>query len=158
MEKVVNDIRDRRIQLGLTQGRLAQALPGKVDAIALGFIENGRVLPTVDAMRTLCELFGCEPTDMYAPGDIDLLSSTTPAAIPPEPATETGGGRDHAGMTEFRTWLRPSEKTALNTAIAQLGYRNSAEWFREMLRNTIARNKRLHGAATPREHSVSDAL
>lgn len=152
MDIAMNDIRERRLKLGLSQSRLAAQLPGKIDAIALGFIENGRVLPTVDAMRILCEKFECEPTDMYAPGDLDLMSCNNPEPTPLDcsmgPGAPSGSGRQHDGRTEFRTWLLPAEKLALNTAVAQLGYRSGAEWFREMVRNTIARNKRLHGAAT----------
>lgn len=151
MDTTMNDIRERRNRLGLSQGRMAQQLPGELDAVALGFIEKGRVLPTVETMRALCELFGCNPTDIYAPGDIDLLSCMTPATAPAEcsePDAETGSGRQHPGRIEFRTWLLPHEKAALSTAVAQLGYRSSAEWFREMARNTIARNKRLHQTST----------
>ena len=46
-------------------------------------------------------------------------------------------------MTELRAWLRPYEKDALANAVSDLGYRSIAEWLREMIRNTVARNKRL---------------
>lgn len=146
-----NTIRVERLKLGLSQGKLAEQLPDDLDAVAIGFIEKGRVLPTRDTMEALCEIFNCIPTDLYAPEDIDLLSGSKPTvdveSAEPQFTDQTPvrqkSGRGHDGMTEFRTWLRPSEKDALEEAVDALGYRNLSEWFREVYRNTVCRYKRL---------------
>lgn len=146
-----NTIRVERLKLGLSQGKLAEQLPDDLDAVAVGFIEKGRVLPTRDTMEALCEIFNCTPTDLYAPEDIDLLSGRKPiddveAEEPPapdQPPVRQRSGRGHDGMTEFRTWLRPNEKEALEEAVDALGYRSLSEWFREVYRNTVCRYKRL---------------
>lgn len=147
---VENNVRLERQRLSLTQKNLAQLLPNNLSPAAIGFIEKGCLLPTRESLNALCEVFVCEPTCLYLPKDLDLLSvshcddsSSCENASPPP----SRSGRQHDGMTEFRAWLRPSEKAALEEAISQLGYRSSAEWLREMLRNTVARNRRL---TTPR--------
>lgn len=146
-----NTIRVERIKLGLSQGKLAEQLPDDLDAVTVGFIEKGRVLPTRDTMEALCEIFSCIPTDLYEPEDIDLLSSRKPIddieeEEPPAPdqsPVRQRSGRGHDGMTEFRTWLRPNEKETLEEAVDALGYRSLSEWFREVYRNTVCRYKRL---------------
>lgn len=40
----------------------------------------------------------------------------------------------HEGQERMFFWLEPEEKKGLETALAGLGYRSSAEWFREMMR------------------------
>ena len=42
-------------------------------------------------------------------------------------------------MTEFRVWVKPEEKAALESAVAKLGYRNTTEWFREVFRGALER-------------------
>lgn len=146
-----NTIRIERLKLGLSQGKLAEQLPDDLDAVAVGFIEKGRVLPTRDTMEVLCEIFNCTPTDLYAPEDIDLLSGRKPIddveaeelTTPNQQPDRQRSGRGHDGMTEFRTWLRPNEKQTLEEAVDALGYRSLSEWFREVYRNTVCRYKRL---------------
>ena len=67
-----NNIRAKRRMLDLSQAKVAQAMPDGVDAVALGFIEHGRVLPTLSGMKALCELFQCKPADLYDPSEINL--------------------------------------------------------------------------------------
>ena len=42
-------------------------------------------------------------------------------------------------MTEFRVWVKLEEKEAIEKAVAKLGYRSSAEWFREAQRALLQR-------------------
>ncbi len=70
-----NNIRIERTRLGISQGTLAKAMPDGVEAVALGFIENGRVLPTKAGMNALCELFGCRPDDLYDPSELNLATT-----------------------------------------------------------------------------------
>lgn len=143
---VQNNVRAERSKLGWTQTRLADELPDNIDGVGVSFIENGRVLPTKDQLDKLCEIFHCEKLDLYDSADIDLLSEGTEGEIELEESTTppVNRGRGHAGMVEFRAWLRPHEKEALEHAVNALGYRSCAEWMREMIRNTVARNRRLH--------------
>ena len=127
-----NNVRAERMKLGWTQTRLAEELPDGVDGVGVSFIENGRLLPTKDQLNKLCELFSCEKLDLYDSADIDLLSEgredevELTAVDTPQP----NRGRGHAGMVEFRAWLRPHEKMALESAVRALGYRSCAEWMR----------------------------
>lgn len=148
-----NNIRVERTRLGLSQGAVAKAMPDNVEAVALGFIENGRVLPTKGGMKALCDLFGCNPEDLYDPSELDLTlaepeEDVSPPDIAPAKQTRTDAADRHEGMQQFRVWLRPQEKEYLERVVTELGYRSSAEWLREMYRNTIARYKRLTVAAT----------
>lgn len=138
---VPNRIRDMRVQAGLSQEDVAESLPNEVTRVIVSFLEGGKVLPTVESMKGLCDLFICSPTDLYDPGELDLaLAETYPDVVARPPAKKGGGrGAGHEGMTEFRVWVKPEEKAALESAVAKLGYRNTTEWFREVFRGALER-------------------
>ena len=138
---VPNRIRDMRVQAGLSQEDVADSLPNEVTRVIVSFLECGNVLPTVESMKGLCDLFICSPTDLYDPGELDLaLAETYPDVVARPPAKKGGGrGAGHEGMTEFRVWVKPEEKAALESAVAKLGYRNTTEWFREVFRGALER-------------------
>lgn len=138
---VHNRIRDMRVQAGLSQEDVADSLPNEVTRVIVSFLECGKVLPTVESMKGLCDLFICSPTDLYDPGELDLaLAETYPDVVARPPAKKGGGrGAGHEGMTEFRVWVKPEEKAALESAVAKLGYRNTTEWFREVFRCALER-------------------
>ena len=138
---VPNRIRDMRVQAGLAQEDVADSLPNEVARVIVSFLECGKVLPTVESMKGLCDLFICSPTDLYDPGELDLaLAETYPDVVARPPAKKGGGrGAGHEGMTEFRVWVKPEEKAALESAVAKLGYRNTTEWFREVFRGALER-------------------
>ena len=142
---IENNVRRERTKLGMTQGELAKRLPDGMDAIGLGYIEHGRVLPTREQLEGMCREFHCEKTDLFDESDIDLLSSPAVSSDDNEATgfVAPGDNRGHKGKVEFRVWLRPMEKEALEHALGSLGYRSNAEWLREMVRNTVARNKRI---------------
>ena len=138
---VPNRIRDMRIQAGLSQEDVADNLPEDVSRIVVSFLEGGKVLPTVESMKGLCDLFICSPTALYDPVELDLaLAESYPDVVAKPPAKKGGGrGAGHEGMTEFRVWVKPEEKAALESAVAKLGYRNTTEWFREVFRGALER-------------------
>ena len=138
---VHNRIRDMRVQAGLSQEDVADSLPNEVTRVIVSFLECGKVLPTVESMKGLCDLFICSPTDLDDPGELDLaLAETYPDVVARPPAKKGGGrGAGHEGMTEFRVWVKPEEKAALESAVAKLGYRNTTEWFREVFRGALER-------------------
>lgn len=138
---VPNRIRDMRVQAGLSQEDVADSPPNEVTRVIVSFLECGKVLPTVESMKGLCDLFICSPTDLYDPGELDLaLAETYPDVVARPPAKKGGGrGAGHEGMTEFRVWVKPEEKAALESAVAKLGYRNTTEWFREVFRGALER-------------------
>ncbi len=137
-----NNIRLKLMEKGISQAEAASLMPDDVGRVGMSFITTGKVLPTKDGLEALCAMFDCPPSDLYDPSDINLLAvgAEGKEQINRSPART---GRQHDGMTELRAWLRPYEKDALQKAVQELGYRNVAEWLREMIRNTVARNKRL---------------
>ena len=138
-----NRIRDMRVRAGLTQGEVADRLPDDVNRVVMSFIESGKVLPTASSMRELCEMFRCTPSDLYDPSDLDLMTDD-PAKTDSEPQKKPANrGRGHDGMTEFRIWMSPSEKEALEKAVLKLGYRNTTEWFREAFRTLLEKCRAL---------------
>lgn len=141
---VKNRIREKLTNLNLSQAEVADKMPDLIGRVGMSFIATGKVLPTKDGMETLCDLLGCHVTDLYDEVDLDLLSSNdNDVQITSNEKDGCRNKRQHKGMTEFRCWLRPHEKDALEKAVYELGYRSSAEWLREMVRNTVARNRRL---------------
>lgn len=135
-----NNIRSMRVRAGLSQEDVASSLPEGTNRVMVSFMEAGRTLPTVDGMKALCDLFICSPSDLYLLDDLDLsLSEQFPTKC--STSAKTGGGRGpgHEGMTEFRVWVKPEEKEAIEKTVAKLGYRSSAEWFREAQRALLQR-------------------
>ena len=136
-----NNIRSMRVRAGLSQEDVASSLPEGTNRVMVSFMEAGRTLPTVDGMKALCDLFICSPSDLYLLDDLDLsLSEQFPTKCSTSTKTSGGGrGHGHEGMTEFRVWVKPEEKEAVEKAVAKLGYRSSAEWFREAQRALLQR-------------------
>lgn len=136
-----NNIRSMRVRAGLSQEDVASSLPEGTNRVMVSFMEAGRTIPTVDGMKALCDLFICSPSDLYLLDDLDLsLSEQFPTKCSTSTKTSGGGrGPGHEGMTEFRVWVKPEEKEAIEKAVAKLGYRSSAEWFREAQRALLQR-------------------
>ena len=133
-----NNIRSMRVRAGLSQEDVASSLPEGTNRVMVSFMEAGRTLPTVDGMKALCDLFICSPSDLYLLDDLDLsLSEQFPTKCSTSTKTSGGGrGPGHEGMTEFRVWVKPEEKEAIEKAV---GYRSGAEWFREAQRALLQR-------------------
>lgn len=142
-----NSIRSKLEESGITQVEAANRMPDNVGKVGMSFIVTGKVLPTRDGLEALCGMFDCSPSDLYSPEDIDLLSigsleeEKLQDGFTSSFAEKNSSG--HGDMNQLRVWLRPYEREAIEKAIEELGYRSIAEWLREMIRNTVARNKRL---------------
>lgn len=96
------------------------------NAAILSYIINGKVLPTPDKLREMCELLGCSPEDLYDSTDVDLLAVFE--------KWRTGVARLDS---EVGKWFDPEESEALRKALAALGYTCVGEWIREMWRGTL---------------------
>jgi len=132
-----NRIREYRTRMGISQHELGQKLPDSPGKSIVSLIENGHVLPTVGAMQTLCDTFICTPTDLYREDDLNVTLSEQFPDFSDVPRSCKNRGSGHDGMTEFRVWVKPEEKAALETAVEKLGYRNPTEWFREAYRSLM---------------------
>lgn len=151
-----NNIRTKRLTLNLTQSDVAKHMPEGTNAMCLSYIETGKLLPTREGLNALCAFFDCLPTDLYHPEDLNLLGSV----VQEEPEIEVqlrtrsdpASSRQHGDKVEFRTWLTPSEKDQLENAVAALGYRSMAEWFREAYRTLLSR-ERQHRISSNPKHS-----
>ena len=137
-----NSIRLKFMEKGISQTEAASQMPDDVGRVGMSFIATGRVLPTKDGLKALCKILDCTPEDLYDPSDLDLLSVGADKSDQPTRSPSRTGSQ-HDGMLQLRAWLRPYEKDALETAVQELGYRSVSEWLREMIRNTVARNKQL---------------
>lgn len=142
---MTNSIRTKRLILNLTQSDVAAHMPEGTNAMCVSYIETGKLLPTREGLNALCALFGCLPTDLYELEDLNLLGATVSEEPEVEAQLKTrsdpANSRQHGDMVEFRTWLKPSEKDQLENAVASLGYRSMAEWFREAFRALIYRER-----------------
>ncbi len=139
-----NRIRQMLTERGVSQADVATQMPDNIGKAGMSFIVTGKVLPSKDGMETLCKLLDCSPTDLYDPRDIDLLGREPEEEKDQAVATSGKSSSQHGDMNQLRVWLRPYEREAIESAVNALGYRSIAEWLREMIRNTVARNKRLH--------------
>lgn len=151
-----NSIRAKRLSLNLTQSDVAEHMPEGTNAMCLSYIETGKLLPTREGLNALCAFFGCLPTDLYLPEDLNLLGTVVPdeqeVEVQLRTRSDSASSRQHGDMVEFRTWLKPSEKDQLENAVASLGYRSMAEWFREAYRTLLLR-ERQHRISSNPKHS-----
>lgn len=142
MHMTNNRIPDIRKRLGISQRKLADCLPSYISNVAMSLMETGSVMPNRETMTALCDALGCLPTDIYDELDLNLNTAGRHANLEPVEIEitlpkKTGSGNrgsGHDGMTEFRVWVREEEKAVLDSALQRLGYRSSAEWFREQYR------------------------
>jgi len=77
---------------------------------------------------------------------------------------EQSGNHGHEGQERLFFWFKPEEKAALIKAVKGLGYRSTAEWMREMYRQTLKQyaalrldGKTLHELIPPVVEPVSPA-
>lgn len=106
----------------MTQAQLADKLT-VANSVALSFVEAGKVLPTKPDLETICLALNVEPTDIYAPADLNLLGTRT--------MVKGVGKRDHGeNLTEFRAWVTRDLKREIEDAVALLGYKSLTDWFR----------------------------
>ena len=158
---VKNRIKVKLAEAEMTAATLSSKLPDDINKVCMSFIQAGKVLPTIDGLRAMCEVFKCTPTDIYDPTDLDLLSLVgkrievkAEAPAPAQPATReqsiqaatvneaapsrtTFPDNRHTGMQQLRVWMPVEEKIALVKAVRGLGYVSIAEWLREMVRKTL---------------------
>lgn len=147
-----NNIKVYRVKRKISQIELAHAMDEGVTNVVVGFIESGKALPTKIGLEAMCRTLKATPEQLYKLEDLQLASVSvqleqgiSPISKRLNSSRNPRSDRGHKGKIEFRTWLTPFEKSTLEDAVKQLGYRSSAEWFREMRRNTIARLLRLQG-------------
>lgn len=156
---VDNRIRAKLAEKRMSATALSETIPG-VGKAGMSFIVNGIVLPTREGMAAMCETLNCRPTDLYdeaelnlniAAGDADAESPlykaereteepTVTANAPKAPVRQKAQRLDksgHEGQERVYFWFRPEEKAALVKAVNGLGYRSTAEWMREMYRQTL---------------------
>lgn len=127
-----NNIKVRRIAMGIRQSDLAMELRDAASASVISGIESGRTMPTRTDMRTLCELLHCVPGDLYAPEELDLSGN----------AGYSRNDRKGRCSTEIRVRIPPEEKRELIEAVAYLGYRDTSDWLQQMRKRTVERYKR----------------
>lgn len=138
---VQNNILTVRRRRKITGRELAERMAG-VSPSVFSTIENGRVMPKKADLKVMCEMLRCAPTDLYSLDQLHLIGGEEQQEGRHE-ASPGPSSRNHAGQKEFRSWLKPTEREALRGAVMALGYRSEAEWLREMIRNTVARSRRL---------------
>ena len=138
---VPNNIARRRRQLRIPARQVAEQMAA-ITLPIFSTIENGRVMPKKSDLKVMCKVLRCRPTDLY-PADQLALTEDANQTTSKEAASPASIDRGHPGQVEFRAWLRVDERQTLRDAVMALGYRNEAEWLREMYRNTVARRRRL---------------
>lgn len=134
-----NEIRMMLWKRGIKQADVIRELPD-VNAVQFSAIVAGNVMPTRADLAVICKKLECKPTDLYSPealrlgGDEEIAQAAPVARIRRE-----RDGERHEGQERFRVWMEAEEKAALVDACKVLGYKSTAEWFREMYRETLTR-------------------
>jgi len=113
-----------------------------VDRVSMSYIEQGRVLPTKQALCAMTEALHCYVKDLYDLNDIDLTGALTTVNDRKRPLTTDHG---HDGMERIYIWYSEGGKEALFEVIKQLDYPSVAEWFRDMARITFLKAAKLDG-------------
>lgn len=177
---------DNRIRVMLAERKMSAAalsdtMPG-MGKVCMSFIVNGIALPTREGMAAMCDTLACLPTDLYDEAELNLNIAVGKGQQPPEsPLHEAAENTEkrptipinsleapvrrkaerwdssgHAGQERLFFWFQPEEKAALVKAVKGLGYRSTAEWMREMYRQTLKQyaalgleGKKLHDLIPP---------
>lgn len=134
-----NKIRMRLWEKGIKQADVIRELPD-VNAVQFSAIVAGNVMPTRGDLAVICEKLDCKPTDLYSPEALRLGGDEKVAQAAPVVRLRREDGREKKeGQERFRVWMEAKEKAALIDACKVLGYKSTAEWFREMYRETLTR-------------------
>lgn len=190
---VENRIRVMLAEKKMSATALSATMPD-MGKVCMSFIVNGMALPTRDGMRAMCQTFDCLATDLYDEAELNLNvtggkgeeapeSPLHTAVVNAETETEEratiplnsleapvrqkeerSGNHGHEGQERMFFWFKPEEKAALVKAVKGLGYRSTAEWMREMYRQTLKQyaalkldGKTLHELIPPVVEPVSPA-
>lgn len=162
---VDNRIKVLLAEKNMSAAALSKTIPG-MGKVCMSFIVNGIALPTREGMTAMCGTLDCLPTDLYDEAELNLNVTGVKGQSPESPlhqaaikeAEHTEGRatiplnsleapvrqkaerRDssgHEGQERMFFWFQPEEKAALVKAVKGLGYRSTAEWMREMYRQTL---------------------
>lgn len=183
---------NNRIRVMLAEKRMsAAALSAQVPdmtKVCMSFVVNGAAMPTREGMTAICKALDCLATDLYDEAELDLnVTGRTSKAESPLQSAEAISARvedatipvnsleapvkaenrdksGHAGQERVFFWFKPEEKAALVKAVKGLGYRSTAEWMREMYRQTLKQyaalkldGKTLHDLIPPIVEPISPA-
>ena len=149
---IKNRIKEKLIDRGVSQAKLASEMPDDVGKVGMSFIVTGKVLPTKAGLDFLCKTLSCKPTDLYRPEDLNLLGKDMGDSTTEQPDTS-----QHEGQEQLRVWLRTRDKESIAKAVNELGYLSVSEWLREMVRNTVERNRMIQSGAIPEtDHTESN--
>jgi len=133
--------------------------------VCMSFIMNGIAMPTREGVQAMTSELECLATDIWKEEALDLNVTAKrgeePTASPlhtaeeapkehteeratlplnslEAPVRQKAEKRDgHEGQERVFFWFRPEEKAALVKAVKGLGYHSTAEWMREMYRQTL---------------------
>lgn len=161
---VENRIRAMLAEKRMSAAALASKVPG-MSKVCMSFIVNGIAMPTREGVGAITEELECLATDLWKEEELNLnvtgSRGTKPEASPLRAAEEQTKAqtdeqpthplnsleapvrvktvkRDgHEGQERVFFWFRPEEKAALVKAVKGLGYHSTAEWMREMYRQTL---------------------
>lgn len=149
-----NRIRVKLAEHNMSATALSAQIP-EMSKVCMSFIVNGTALPTREGMAAMCKALDCLATDIYDEAELNLnvtggreeaespLNTAAGKAVEKDKVRtiaaqiESRGGRGHEGQERVFFWFMPEEKTALVKAVKGLGYRSTAEWMREMYRQTL---------------------
>lgn len=105
-----------------------------MDACLYSKIENGHCLTNKAELKALCLFWGCGPTDLYDPDEIDLINCMNRSDAR---KSRSGIHKVILPKVQFRKnqaackWLRPE-------ILGALGYENQTDWFNAMVERTKA--------------------
>lgn len=187
---VENRIRVLLAEKKMSATALASKVPG-MSKVCLSFIVNGIAMPTREGVSAITEELECLATDLWNEEDLNLNVTgikgtqqasplhtaeeeikeqaeerpTLPLNSLEAPVRVKAEKRDgHEGQERMFFWFRPEEKAALVKAVKGLGYHSTAEWMREMYRQTLKQyaalkldGKTLHDLIPPIVEPVAPA-
>ena len=81
---VENELRVVLARKRMSAARLSDKIPDIGGKVCMSFIVNGRVLPTRESMKLICEELECKATDIYDAAELNLNVTEESESVPPQ--------------------------------------------------------------------------
>lgn len=139
----MNRLQEKRLALSLTQPQVSAELKTVEPRADVGMVsryEKGVCLPTKEQLAVLEDLYGVPRTELYEPGDLDLLELSSVCAGEADGGT-VGARKDKRSADYFRKCYRISrefEESLPDDLLQVCGYSSWQSWHDAALKRLLA--------------------
>lgn len=140
---MTNRLQETRMALALTQRQVSATLKEIEPRADVGMVsryEKGVCLPTNDQLAALEELYGVPRTELYEPGDLDLLNLELVHSDQETDGATVGARKDRRSADYYRKCYRISrefEESLPDDLLQVCGYSSWQSWHDAALKRLL---------------------